>query len=358
MMKSFFSLCFMLLTLTVKAQDPQLSQFFSSAIYQNPAFTGQTGEWRGTSLLRWQWPGIANINTQLVGVDGLVAEGKVGLGLMAVRHTQHLWFEQKDISALFSYKMYGDNLSISMGLQPGVKWNHYGALNGTWVDQFSALNNGASMNASSDPFANSTLKEHFFTIGTGILFDYNRNYNNDVPTLTRWWGGITARHESYSLGERLPFHANLGQRIFWSVHGGVQLYRKQNSNYPKAMLQQSAFSLMFNLRNQYKISQLDLYAQYSSSPIVASIGYRGIPLRKVSSHLQQDAIIFSVGCRVHRVQIQGTYDLTISGLKGGGSYELGFIYGFSGPLFNLGLGGVLNKRKNRCPDEKFTIPMF
>jgi hypothetical protein len=52
------SLC-LLLTLSLKAQDPHFSQFFSSPLTLNPAFTGKfDGSWRLAANHRDQWPSI------------------------------------------------------------------------------------------------------------------------------------------------------------------------------------------------------------------------------------------------------------------------------------------------------------
>ena len=59
MRKLFVLASALVLTLGVKAQDPHFSQFFSSPLTLNPAFTGKfNGTWRLAANHRDQWPSI------------------------------------------------------------------------------------------------------------------------------------------------------------------------------------------------------------------------------------------------------------------------------------------------------------
>jgi len=53
-----------------KAQDPQFTQTYSSALYANPAFTGSAGQGRVQAAHRIQWPGIpGTFYTTYIGAD-------------------------------------------------------------------------------------------------------------------------------------------------------------------------------------------------------------------------------------------------------------------------------------------------
>ncbi len=53
------AICFLFLGGIVKAQDPQFTQTFSSALYANPAFTGSAGQGRVQAAQRIQWPNLS-----------------------------------------------------------------------------------------------------------------------------------------------------------------------------------------------------------------------------------------------------------------------------------------------------------
>ena len=61
-MKHFFTLLVLVfITAITQAQDPHFSQFFSSPLTINPAFTGKfNGSFRVTGNYRNQWPTINN----------------------------------------------------------------------------------------------------------------------------------------------------------------------------------------------------------------------------------------------------------------------------------------------------------
>jgi hypothetical protein len=55
-----------ILSLNVHAQDPHFSQFFSSPLTLNPAFTGKfDGSWRLAANHRDQWPSIPKVERNI-----------------------------------------------------------------------------------------------------------------------------------------------------------------------------------------------------------------------------------------------------------------------------------------------------
>ena len=59
MKKAILFLISVTAAIVIKAQDPHFSQFFSSPLTLNPAFTGKfDGEWRLAANHRDQWPSI------------------------------------------------------------------------------------------------------------------------------------------------------------------------------------------------------------------------------------------------------------------------------------------------------------
>ncbi|MFM9911534.1 MAG: type IX secretion system membrane protein PorP/SprF, partial [Chitinophagaceae bacterium] len=73
---SFF-IFFCLILSTVKAQDPNFSQFFVSPLTLNPALTGKfNGDFRIAGNYRDQWPSISKaFITSTVSLDGPILRG-------------------------------------------------------------------------------------------------------------------------------------------------------------------------------------------------------------------------------------------------------------------------------------------
>src|SRR3982750_1181630 len=90
MMKFFASLFFIMLAVHSIAQDPHFSQFFSSPMTLNPAFTGKfNGEVRAAANYRNQWPTINRAyETGTLSVDFPILSNHIpstdtwGVGLM------------------------------------------------------------------------------------------------------------------------------------------------------------------------------------------------------------------------------------------------------------------------------------
>jgi type IX secretion system PorP/SprF family membrane protein len=92
MRKILSSILVLAVGFTAQAQDPHFSQFFSSPLTLNPAFTGKfDGEWRLALNHRDQWPSIPKAYvTTSVSFDGGIMKSKLpngdvfGLGVSAL----------------------------------------------------------------------------------------------------------------------------------------------------------------------------------------------------------------------------------------------------------------------------------
>ncbi len=91
-MKFFVAVIFLFLTAALKAQDPHFSQFFSSPLTLNPAFTGKfDGALRVAGNHRNQWPAFDKAYiTSTLSLDFPIMQNKIpefdkwGVGILAL----------------------------------------------------------------------------------------------------------------------------------------------------------------------------------------------------------------------------------------------------------------------------------
>ena len=98
---------------TVSAQDMHFTQFYSSPIYLNPAFTGSDVCGRVALTYRNQWPGISKTyKSYLFSADHFIRKYNLGLGLLI----------GNDVAGTGELKTTIINPSIAYGLRIGRKF--------------------------------------------------------------------------------------------------------------------------------------------------------------------------------------------------------------------------------------------
>src|SRR3954468_9335596 len=85
-MKIFYKFLIFIFLLNSKllfSQDMHFSQFYSSALYLNPAFTGADVCSRFSLTYRNQWPGVSKAyKSYLASFDHYIAPYNIGIGLL------------------------------------------------------------------------------------------------------------------------------------------------------------------------------------------------------------------------------------------------------------------------------------
>ena len=107
-MKRIFSLCsFIFSFLILNAQDVQLIMPYSSPLYFNPAFAGNTGCARVTGAYRNQWPNISGQNiSSSISIDQYVKQVSGGFGITYFYNNVGFGMsKQKKISGVYSYQV-------------------------------------------------------------------------------------------------------------------------------------------------------------------------------------------------------------------------------------------------------------
>ncbi|MGZ3756628.1 MAG: PorP/SprF family type IX secretion system membrane protein [Mucilaginibacter sp.] len=107
-------------------QDAQFSQYLFNGLYINPAYAGYKQDMYLNSAFRSQWTGLTGAPTTLsIAVDGTVADGKVGLGLM-IQHDQIGAQSNLATYANYAYRIQigeQENSRLAFGLGAGFVQN-------------------------------------------------------------------------------------------------------------------------------------------------------------------------------------------------------------------------------------------
>ncbi|HRH60914.1 MAG TPA: PorP/SprF family type IX secretion system membrane protein [Chitinophagaceae bacterium] len=205
------------------AQDPHFSQFFSSPLTLNPAFTGKfDGAFRLAGNYRNQWPTINRAyQTSTVSADfpilkKVVGEtDRLGIGLMGYSDKSAagaVSFSYFSLSTAFHKALDEDGYKqLGLGLQATYSNMFITTSKLTFEDQLDI--NGSFSLPTGETFGNSDLKSNFFDINAGLLYTSSSTDRNNL------YAGVSVYHINrpkqnfsnssleYLLNPRATFHA-------------------------------------------------------------------------------------------------------------------------------------------------------
>lgn len=121
MKRILFILTGICISLTVEAQQElQVSQYMFNGLFLNPAYAGSHEYFGATALHRSQWVNFDGApSTQLVGIEGPLANNKLGVGLI-VSNDKIGITNQFEASANFAYHLETGFGKLSFGLRAGM----------------------------------------------------------------------------------------------------------------------------------------------------------------------------------------------------------------------------------------------
>ncbi|MDE3251888.1 MAG: PorP/SprF family type IX secretion system membrane protein [Bacteroidota bacterium] len=181
--------CLLLFQLgSVLAQDPHFSQFFSSPLTLNPAFTGKFyGTYRIAGNYRNQWPSINNaFTTATASADFHLLTNKIpdndmfGIGFMGYSDNSAngaVKFNYGSVSAAYHKGLDEDgNNSLGAGFQITYANMLINTSNLTFEDQ---LTSAGFTGVTSEVFNNATLKTSYVDVNAGFLYSGSSNERNN-----------------------------------------------------------------------------------------------------------------------------------------------------------------------------------
>lgn len=312
----------LLISSTVKAQDPHFSQFFASPLTLNPAFTGKfDGLWRLAANHRDQWPSIPKAYvTTSASIDfpilkNRIPEGDVfGVGISGV----------SDQSANSALKLnYG---SVSMSYHKALDEDGYNTIGAGFQGTYSSMNldlskltfedelraNGFAQGTSMDIpviLANGA-KQNYFDVNAGILFSGSTNGENN-----------------YYLGASM-YHINKPKVSYtdksWFLTGRMTIHG--GGTIPVNDVLAINASVIHQIQN--KASETTLGAALSLSAGGDNTNPTNV---YIGSWLRlNDAVIPYIGLEFAGLRIGASYDVNVSSLKAAtgsrGGSEFSIIY--------------------------------
>lgn len=308
----------LLLSAGLKAQDPHFSQFFSSPLTLNPAFTGKfDGSWRLSANHRDQWPSIPKAYvTTSASFDFPILKSRIpendvfGIGLSGL----------SDASANNILKLnYG---SASLSYHKALDENGYSTIGAGFQATYSSLTLDVNKLTFEDQ-----LRQNGFTGTTSDVITNGRNQNYFDINAGLLFSTSTNGQNNFYLGASM-YHINRPKVGFkdknWYLtgritgHGGASL--------PLSDLMTVHTSVIYQVQNKASETTLGaaLAANLNRDAANPSSIYLGSWIRL------NDAVIPYVGIEFGGLRIGASYDVNISSLKAAtasrGGSEISLIY--------------------------------
>lgn len=311
----------MLVTLGVKAQYIQFSQYYATPTVLAPSFTGATEKSRINFNYRDQWARIDGIFvTYGAGYDINVPKVHSGFGVLLLRDqagTGNL--ARTEFGVLYSWYALLDK-THQIYIRPGVEFK----LSQRSIN-FTKLIFGDQITSTGPPYPPSIQP---------LPADVQKTLPDAASSMMvyapSFWVGFSVDHlfrptdAFYDRDYRVP--------LKYSAFGGYKFklggssYGHRSSNKIEDWFFVSAY-----YRLQSNLDQMDIGGYWDHEPFTLGIWMRGLPYMNIVKTVNIDAVIVVVGYRIFNFNIGYSYDMTVSPLlsKTGGSHEISITYKFN-----------------------------
>lgn len=304
--------------MTTQAQDPHFSQFFSSPLTLNPAFTGKfDGEWRLAANHRDQWPSIPKAYvTTSASIDFGILKNRVPKGDVFGIGISGLSDQSADAALKLNYG------SLSLSYHKALDEEGYNTIGAGFQATYSSaildrtkltfedqLTQNGFTNPTQETFSNGT-NQNYMDINAGVLYSGSSNGINN------YYLGLSVYHINKPNLSFIDKTWNLASRL--SFHGGGSFPLNDN-----LMVNASAIYQMQNKASEVVFGAA-LSALLNGDETNPTNVYFGSWMRL------NDAIIPYVGIEINGLRIGASYDINTSSLKSAtasrGGSEFSLIY--------------------------------
>lgn len=307
----------------VFAQDPHFSQFYSSPLTLNPAFTGKfNGDLRIVGNYRNQWPTINNAYTTFTAsADFGILKNRIaqndtwGIGIMALTDQSANGAVSYSYAALSTayHKSLDENgfKQLGLGFQASYSNMNIYVNKLTFEDQLAP--DGTFSLPTAEQFEGSTLQKSYLDLNAGVL------YTNSITEHDNMYVGVSMYHITRPEMSFLPKgFQTLNSRVTFQA-GGYFLVSGRSTLHLSGMhsIQAGANETLLGGALQLPVGDAD----YEDKPVSVYIG--GWARFK-------DAAIPYIGLDFSDFHLGATYDINTSQLKTAsnsrGGVEISLLY--------------------------------
>jgi type IX secretion system PorP/SprF family membrane protein len=309
------------------AQDPQLSQYYASSLYTNPAMAGASRNIRLTMNARNQYTALQNnYKTGVIGVDAYMGKIKSGLGLVSMYDVAGDGFvTTTSVSGIYSYNLeINREWAFNAALQGGIIQRRYDFSKFVFYDQLDPTRGAVLPTAEAKGLEQITVPN----FSTGVLLYNSRMFFGAAIH------NLMEPNMSYYYRDKDDEALKLPRR--YTAHGGVNIYLNK-TRYEEERIIFSPNILFMQQRNFYQMN-LGFFIKQKALTL-------GTWFRQTSNNA--DAAIFLIGLRFPTVKVGYSYDAIISKAKQAtvGSHEISLVFEITPRVRN----GVRYNKKLACP---------
>ena len=317
------------LSLSLKAQDPQFTQIYAAPIFLNPAFAGNLefdcrklplSRIKTNMTYRTQYGGA--FNTFYGSLDYREKTGRLGLGASFVHDQLGVGtISNSQANLVASFKIPIDiEWQVHTGVQVGYHFRNLNPGNYIYPEQ---IGKTRLLDASSaNPLQRADAS--FFDVGAGALVFNDRMYAGVSA------GHLTRPNQSFradSLEDPLEYK--------FSVHGGYKIMLRKTKGFKKSRKPEKSITPTCHFRYQKPFMQLELGTFINLEPAILGIWYRGLPIFKnPAGGLNQEAICLMAGMKMPTdyglIRLGVSYDIPVEqNLRAlGNTFEISLGYQF------------------------------
>lgn len=297
-------------TTRASAQDPELSQFYASPMYTNPAFAGSSIVGRAVINARSQWPNIAgSLRTIAASYDEHFDFVNGGLGMIVTQDEAGVGtFRTFSASGVYSYQIKINRyVTMRAGIQAAFVQKTVDFSKLVFYDQI-AMRQGI-VGSTTEPLVSNSV--YFANFSAGLLLYTSRFYAGAAVH------NLNEPNQAF-FGRNQNAPKNQVPRKY-TGHAGVIIPINQTRN------EKRASNLWPNIiyMQQLNFNQLNVGMYYNRGAIVFGLYYR-------QNSVNSDAAIALIGFRntSNKVRIGVSYDQTLSNAIGGApnSWELSLAF--------------------------------
>jgi type IX secretion system PorP/SprF family membrane protein len=296
----------------VFSQDVHFSQFHSSPLFLNPAFTGNyDGDWRIMQNYRTQWSAVSDpYKTISVGFDKpiYILNQKFGLGLFIINDNSGI--NKLTVNKIFlctGYHLVRPESSLSFGLQAGYVLNSFAKDKLTLPEQFNMETGFFDSKLPNNE--NFSENVNYFDMNLGLL--WKKKLGAFEPEI-----GISLFHVTFPNASYLSANNKIPLRQ--CIHGATRIdIDKKLFLLPKIMYmgEKIATDLIYGSEIGYNLPK---------NAYNAKSAFAGIFIRNGLTNM--DACVLVLGVNLKALDIGVSYDLNISKLRTASSYRGAFEF--------------------------------